>query len=65
MESDIYRHCDSAQTVPSLLKQLSAARGTEISMQEVEPAIEILCDAKVLLGLSGKLLAVGVNGNHS
>ncbi len=65
LESDIYRHCDSAQTLTSLLKQLSTRRGTEVSMQEVEPAIGTLCEAKVLLRLNGKLLAVGVNGSHS
>jgi magnesium-protoporphyrin IX monomethyl ester (oxidative) cyclase len=64
LESDIYRQCDSAQTLTSLLKQLSTRQGTEVSMQEVEPAIETLCEAKVLLRLNGKLLAVGVNGKH-
>ncbi len=34
-------------------------------MQGVEPAIKTLGDAKVLLPLSGKLLAVGFNGNHA
>jgi len=59
LESDIYRLCDSAQTVGSLSKQLS------ISVQEIEPAIENLCDAKVVMRLNGRLLAIGVNGNHS
>jgi ribosomal peptide maturation radical SAM protein 1 len=58
LESNIYRLCDSAQTVGSLSKQLSK------SIQEIEPAIEALCDAKVLMRLNGKLLALGVNVNH-
>ncbi len=62
LEAEIYRLCDSAQTPAALSKQLSARRGTEVSMPEVEPAIETLCRAKVLLRLNGKLLGVGVNG---
>ena len=62
LEAAFYRLCDSAQTPAALLKQLSTRCGTEVSMQEVEPAIETLCHAKVLLRLNGKLLGVGVNG---
>jgi hypothetical protein len=57
LESDIYRLCDSAQTVGSIGKQLS------MSMQEIEPAIEALCEAHLVLRLNGKVLGVGVNGN--
>ena len=31
-------------------------------MQEVAPAIETLCHAKVLLPLNGKLLGLGIRG---
>ena len=62
LETDIYRLCDSAQTPAALLKQLSTQRGTGISMEEAEPAIEALCHAKVLLRLNGKPLGVGVSG---
>jgi ribosomal peptide maturation radical SAM protein 1 len=63
LEAEVYRLCDSAQTPAGLLKQLSTRRGTEVSMQEIEPAIETLCRTKVLLRLNGKLLGVGVNSN--
>jgi hypothetical protein len=43
------------------MKQLSARRDTEASMEEVERAIEKLCRENVLLSLNGKLLGVGVN----
>ena len=62
LEADIYHLCDSAQTPAALLRGLSARRGTEVSMQEAEPAIENLCRNNVLLRLNGKLLGVGVNG---
>jgi ribosomal peptide maturation radical SAM protein 1 len=62
LEAEVYRLCDAAQTPAALLKQLSTRRGTEVAMQEVAPAIETLCHAKVLLSLNGKLLGIGVNG---
>ncbi len=56
LEADVYRLCDTAQTSAALLNQLSKPA------RDVEPAIEALCEAKVLLRLNGKFLAVGVNG---
>src|SRR5262245_23443731 len=64
LEAEVYRLCDTAQTPTALLKQLSTRRGTEVSMQEVAPAIETLCHAKVLLPLHGKLLGIGVTGKR-
>ena len=64
LEAEVYRLCDSAQTPAALLKQLSMRRGMEVSMQEIEPAIETLCRARVLLPLNGKLLSIGVNGKN-
>jgi magnesium-protoporphyrin IX monomethyl ester (oxidative) cyclase len=61
LEAEVYRLCDSAQTPAALLKQLSTRLGMEVSMQEIEPAIETLCRARVLLSLNGKLLSIGVN----
>ena len=61
MEAEVYRLCDCAQTPAALMKQLSARRDTEVSMEEVERAIEKLCRENVLLSLNGKLLGVGVN----
>jgi len=61
LEAEVYRLCDSAQTPSSLLKRSFTRGGTPVSTQEVEHAIETLCGAKVLVPLSGKLLAVGVD----
>lgn len=60
LESEIYRLCDSAQTPAALLHQLSAQRGAGVSQPEIDPVIDNLLDAKVLLSLNGKLLALGV-----
>ena len=60
LEAEVYRLCDSAQTPASVLRQLSEQRGTEVSVSEVEAAIETLCHAKVALRVNGKLLGVGV-----
>jgi ribosomal peptide maturation radical SAM protein 1 len=62
LEAEIYRLCDSAQAPAALLQQLSNRRGKQVSMREIEPAIECLCEAKVLLELNGKMLGLGVNG---
>jgi ribosomal peptide maturation radical SAM protein 1 len=64
LEAEVYRLCDCAQTPPALVKRCSTSRGTPVSMQEIEQAIETLCRAKVLLSLNGKLLAVGVNATQ-
>ena len=61
LESEIYRLCDSAQSRPVLLAQLSHRWENRFSMQEIESAVARLCDARVLLALSGKLLGLGVN----
>ena len=62
LEAEVYRLCDSGQTPASILRQLSAQRGTEISASEVDAAIETLCRAKVALRVNGRLLGVGVRG---
>jgi len=60
LAAEVYRLCDSAQTRTSLIHQLGSRSGAEVSMQEIDPAIDSLIDAKVLLSLNGKLLAIGV-----
>src|ERR1035438_2152665 len=57
MEAEVYRLCDSAQTPAALLKQISARR--EVSSEEVQTAIQTLCDAKVMLQMNGKLISLG------
>ena len=60
LASAIYRLCDSARPVTAVVKQLSEETGKAISMKEAEPAIDLLCDAKVMLRSNGKLLALAV-----
>jgi magnesium-protoporphyrin IX monomethyl ester (oxidative) cyclase len=61
LEAEVYRLCDSAQTLPTLVRQCSKMRETEVSAQEVERAVDSLSRAKVLLSLHDKLLALGVS----
>jgi magnesium-protoporphyrin IX monomethyl ester (oxidative) cyclase len=60
LEAEVYGLCDSAQTPAALLKEISARRDAEVSVEEVERAIQTLCDAKVLLQMNGKLLGLGI-----
>jgi ribosomal peptide maturation radical SAM protein 1 len=60
LEAAVYRLCDSAQTPASVLTQLSARRGMEVSAPEVDAAIAALCDTKVMLRVNGRLLGIGV-----
>jgi len=60
LEAEVYRLCDSGQSSPALLKALSA-RGIQVSVQELEAAIDALCDAQLALRLNGRLLGLAVN----
>jgi hypothetical protein len=60
-ESQVFRLCDSAQTPAALLKQISTLRAAEVPINEIENAIQILCDAKVMLLMNGKLISLGIN----
>ena len=57
LAAQIYRRCDSAQTMAMLESQLPG--------EELEPALETLLSRKVLLKLNDKLLAIGVNQSGS
>ncbi len=61
MEAAVYRLCDTAQTYEALLKQLSIQYESEVSVNDIKPAIETLCKARVLLPISGKLLSLGIS----
>ncbi len=61
MEASVYRLCDTAQTSQTLLKQLSMQYESEVSFNDIQPAIDTLCRARVLLPISGKLLGIGIN----
>jgi magnesium-protoporphyrin IX monomethyl ester (oxidative) cyclase len=61
LESDVYRICDSAQTPAAICKQLSPKWGTELPVEQVQAAIQNLCDACILLQINGKVLGLGVN----
>jgi len=64
LEAAVYRACDRAQTPQSLLRHASAQRGADVSWQEIEPAVETLCAAGLLLRLNGRLLSLGVFRNR-
>ena len=61
IEAALYRLCDTAQTTQALLKQLSIQEGSEVTLNDIQPAIDTLCRARVLLPISGKLLGIGIN----
>ena len=63
LEATLYRFCDSAQKPESLLRHVRAQRESEISWQEVEPVVEALHQAGLLLCLNGKFLSLGVLRN--
>jgi len=60
LESEVYRLCDSGQSSAALLETLTA-RGAQVSMLELEEAIDGLCAAQVAVRLGGKLLGLAVN----
>jgi magnesium-protoporphyrin IX monomethyl ester (oxidative) cyclase len=60
LSAEIYRLCDSAQTPAALMRELSERGGAELTTRELELAIDALLDARVLLSLKGRLLALGV-----
>jgi magnesium-protoporphyrin IX monomethyl ester (oxidative) cyclase len=60
LAADIYRLCDAAQTPAALLQQLSKRRGTDVTSEEADAAIEALDEAKLILRLSGRIVALGI-----
>lgn len=60
LETEVYRLCDSGQSSSALLEALSA-RGAQVSMPELEEAIDSLCTAQLAVRLGGKLLGLAVN----
>jgi hypothetical protein len=60
LESEVYRLCDSGQSSAALLEALSA-RGIQVSLPELEEAIDALCIAQLAVRLGGKLLGLAVN----
>jgi len=59
LEACVYRACDSARTPAAVMKDLARLPGDQ-SSERISSAIETLCDAKVLVGMNGKLLSLGV-----
>src|SRR4030095_539300 len=55
LAAEIYRLCESAQTSAGLIRQLSEQRSAEVTMQELQPAIDGLVESRALLSLNGKL----------
>jgi magnesium-protoporphyrin IX monomethyl ester (oxidative) cyclase len=60
LQTEIHGLCDSAQTAAALHKQIAARHGAEVSPAEIDEAIGALCDAKIVLPMNGKLLALGI-----
>jgi hypothetical protein len=60
LQTEIYSLCDCAQTSVSIHKQMAARRGAEVSTRKIDEAIRALCEAKILLPLQGKLLALAI-----
>ena len=61
LQAEVHSLCDTAQTPASVHKQIAARHGAEIPECEIAAAIGELCDAKILLDMHGKLLALGIN----
>jgi magnesium-protoporphyrin IX monomethyl ester (oxidative) cyclase len=59
LAKSVYQICDSAQTPRGLLRHL----GEAVTWEEVEPVVEMLCRAKVLLPLHGRLFSLGTHAD--
>jgi magnesium-protoporphyrin IX monomethyl ester (oxidative) cyclase len=60
LQTEIHGLCDSAQTAAALHKQVAVRHSAELSPAKIDQAIGDLCDAKILLSMNGKLLALGI-----
>lgn len=59
LETEVYGLCDAAQSPAALGRQIATRHGAEVSESRMDAAIRSLCDAKILLPMHGKLLALG------
>jgi magnesium-protoporphyrin IX monomethyl ester (oxidative) cyclase len=57
LEATVYRLCETAQTAMALER-------SGLSWTEAEPAIDALCESRLLLRLNGKLLSLGAFRNR-
>ena len=64
LETEVYRLCDSGQSSSALLEALSA-RGIQVSLPELERAVDALCTAQLVVRLSGKWVGLAVNVDSS
>ena len=60
LEAEVYRACDSARTAAAVIRELSGCDSRATRVEEIESAIQTLCQEKVLLPINGKLLSIGV-----
>ena len=58
LEAEVYRACDSARA-PAAVKKVLSDR-LAVSRDEIQSAIDTLCEAKVVLPINDKLLSIGV-----
>jgi len=60
LETKVYRFCDSARTPEAVTKVLSGSQDMNAEVEDVQSAIQKLCESRVLLPINGKLLSLGV-----
>ena len=59
-ETKVDRFCDSARTPAAVIKESSGAQDMIAQVEDVQSAIQKLCESNVLLPINGKLLSLGV-----
>ena len=60
LEAEVYRACDSARTRAAVIREVSVRHPPAATVEDIESAIQVLCEEKLLLPMNGKLLSVGV-----
>jgi ribosomal peptide maturation radical SAM protein 1 len=60
LEAEVYRVCDTARTPAAVLNHVSQLPSINASIEDIQSAIQTLCEASVLLPINGRLLSLGV-----
>lgn len=60
LDAAVYRLCDSAQTSAALAQHISAKEARDVSVPDVESAIQHLLERRVVLSAKGRVLSLGV-----
>lgn len=59
----VHQQCDRAVTLEGLHRAVQSAEGREISRDDVSAALEELIERKLILAVSGRYLALAVEGD--